>query len=185
MFLLLFALKLRFHDRCAGRHRGVSQPPAAPCERTRNARRIQRRVGADALSRRVSGSCSSQDAAEADIGGGCPAAVSKAVPPGALKGKFQRVEATPGIEPGCADLQSAASPLRHVALMTAGACITGASRVAMACQRFAPSTICGDWLQGGGDRRPWPSRRRLVKVLRRVGLSPRALYRQIVSNRKL
>ena len=26
------------------------------------------------------------------------------------------VEATPGIEPGCADLQSAASPLRHVAL---------------------------------------------------------------------
>src|SRR5215207_9131702 len=26
------------------------------------------------------------------------------------------LEATPGIEPGCADLQSAASPLRHVAL---------------------------------------------------------------------
>jgi hypothetical protein len=25
------------------------------------------------------------------------------------------LEATPGIEPGCADLQSAASPLRHVA----------------------------------------------------------------------
>ena len=27
------------------------------------------------------------------------------------------LEATPGIEPGCADLQSAASPLRHVASM--------------------------------------------------------------------
>ena len=27
------------------------------------------------------------------------------------------VEATPGIEPGYADLQSAASPLRHVALL--------------------------------------------------------------------
>ena len=30
-----------------------------------------------------------------------------------------RLEATPGIEPGCADLQSAASPLRHVANLEA------------------------------------------------------------------
>jgi hypothetical protein len=29
------------------------------------------------------------------------------------------LEATPGIEPGCADLQSAASPLRHVANLEA------------------------------------------------------------------
>jgi hypothetical protein len=29
----------------------------------------------------------------------------------------EQVEATPGIEPGYADLQSAASPLRHVALV--------------------------------------------------------------------
>ena len=31
----------------------------------------------------------------------------------------QELEATPGIEPGCADLQSAASPLRHVANLDA------------------------------------------------------------------
>ncbi len=30
------------------------------------------------------------------------------------------LEATPGIEPGCADLQSAASPLRHVAPLLSG-----------------------------------------------------------------
>ena len=37
--------------------------------------------------------------------------------PAALKGVG--LEATPGIEPGCADLQSAASPLRHVANLEA------------------------------------------------------------------
>jgi hypothetical protein len=30
------------------------------------------------------------------------------------------LEATPGIEPGCTDLQSAASPLRHVANLKVG-----------------------------------------------------------------
>ena len=39
---------------------------------------------------------------------------------GALLGKLgkERMEASPGIEPGYADLQSAASPLRHEAFVT-------------------------------------------------------------------
>jgi hypothetical protein len=44
-----------------------------------------------------------------------PPALCKACWTGRLRQK--RVEATPGIEPGYADLQSAASPLRHVALV--------------------------------------------------------------------
>ncbi len=41
------------------------------------------------------------------------------------------MEATPGIEPGCADLQSDASPLRHVALFTCGIMIIGAWKAGM------------------------------------------------------
>ena len=67
------------------------------------------------------------------------------------------LEATPGIEPGCADLQSAASPLRHVALC-GPACITRRFGVAMAGRRHA---FCGSCLRQGGPRRPWRRRRRL------------------------
>src|SRR5262249_32341869 len=45
----------------------------------------------------------------------CPTLASSVVPLIVFKEDFAWVEATPGIEPGCADLQSAASPLRHVA----------------------------------------------------------------------
>ncbi len=34
---------------------------------------------------------------------------------GVLKSLGKNLEATPGIEPGCEDLQSSTSPLRHVA----------------------------------------------------------------------
>jgi hypothetical protein len=37
-----------------------------------------------------------------------------------LHGMLRKVEASPGIEPGYADLQSAASPLRHEAFVTLG-----------------------------------------------------------------
>ena len=40
------------------------------------------------------------------------------IPTPQFGGHFMRLEATPGIEPGYADLQSAASPLRHVAVHT-------------------------------------------------------------------
>jgi hypothetical protein len=45
----------------------------------------------------------------------CPALASRTVPLIVSKEDFARLEATPGIEPGFTDLQSAASPLRHVA----------------------------------------------------------------------
>ena len=45
----------------------------------------------------------------------CLTLIALSVSPAEVIEESWKLEATPGIEPGCADLQSAASPLRHVA----------------------------------------------------------------------
>ena len=72
------------------------------------------------------------------------------------------MEATPGIEPGCADLQSAASPLRHVASMRGPACITRPFPAWQCPGRALDAVLCGalaaakaDLASPGGGRAVW------------------------------
>ena len=82
-----------------------------------------------------------------------------------------KLEATPGIEPGYADLQSAASPLRHVASMCVGsilhnrlkqalkgnavatpanaACFAGAASKPSLCRVAAPQSRAAGPVAGG------------------------------------